>query len=136
MSKLASTPISIRRDTNPRIDPGEVASMKSSRRNTTPSNLPNHYSDVWHLDIGFGPCTAIGGIKYTLLAVDKKTRYKLVYGLKNLKSSLLAAIKSFVVDTGVKPKLLRTDFDHKLIGGDVASFLQASNIPIEASPPY
>jgi deoxyuridine 5'-triphosphate nucleotidohydrolase len=136
MKTLASTPISIRRDNSPRIDPGEVASMKASRRNTTPSNLPQHYSDIWHLDIGFGPCTAIGGIKYTLLAVDKKTRYKLVYGLKNLKSSLLAAIKSFVVDTGVKPKLLRTDFDKKLIGGDVASFLRDSNIPIEASPPY
>ena len=87
MKHLASTPIRLERDNNPRIDPGTTASMKASRRNTTPSSPPTSYSDVWHLDIGYGPCTAIGGIKYTLLAVDKHSRYKLVYGLKNLKSS-------------------------------------------------
>ncbi len=43
------------------LDPGEVASLKSKQRNTTPLQPPPNYSDIWHMDIGFGPCTAIGG---------------------------------------------------------------------------
>ena len=117
MKHLASTSIQLERDQNPRIDPGETASMKASRRNTSPSTPSLSYSNVWHLDIGYGPCTAIGGIKYTLLAVDKHSRYKLVYGLKNLKSSLHDAIAQFISDCGVTPKLIRTDFDTKIIGG-------------------
>jgi dUTPase/transposase InsO family protein len=136
MRTLASTPISISRDSSPKMDPGETATMHSSRRNTTPSVPPSSYSDTWHLDIGYGPCTAIGGIRYTLLAVDKATRYKFIYGLKDLKSSLLKAMKQFVIDCGVPPKLLRTDFDHKIMGGKVAEFLRSSGIPIQASPPY
>jgi dUTPase len=136
MSSLASTPISIQRDSSPRLDPGETATMRSSCCNTTPSTPSSSYSNVWHLDIGYGPCTAIGGIRYTLLAVDKSTRYKLIYGLTNLKSSLLKAIKQFTVDCGVPPKQLRTDFDHKIMGGAVAAFLCDSNIPIQSLPPY
>jgi dUTPase len=136
MKNLSSTPISIQRDSSPRLDPGEVATMQSSRRNTTPSQVPPCYSDVWHLDIGYGPTKAIGGIRYTLLAVDKRTRYTLVYGLKNLTTSLLSAVKQFITDCGVPPKLLRTDFDHKIMGGAVKSFLHSSHIPIESSPPY
>lgn len=60
------------------IDPGEVASLQSQRRQTSPSSLPNKYSDIWHMDIGHGPCTAIGGARYTLLLVDKSTRFKFV----------------------------------------------------------
>jgi hypothetical protein len=136
MHELASNPISISRDSSPRIDPGEVATMASSRRNTSPSAPPANYSDVWHLDIGFGPCTAIGGIRYTLLAVDKHSRYKLVYGLSNLTTSLLKAIQQFITDCGVPPKLIRTDFDHKIMGGKVAAFLKSHQIPVEAAPPY
>jgi dUTPase len=136
MRSLSSTPIRLQPDSSPQLDPGETATMHSSRRNTTPLSPPSSYSDVWHLDIGYGPCTAIGGICYTLLAVDKSTRYKFIYGLKNLKSSLLQAIQQFVLDCGVPPKQLRTDFDHKLMGGLVAAFLRSQNIPIQASPPY
>jgi hypothetical protein len=88
------------------IDDGETASIHSSRRNTTPSLPPKAYGDVWHMDIGYGPCTAIGGIKYTLILIDKFSRYKFVYGIKNLTSSLLDAIKKFVQDAGVHPKLI------------------------------
>jgi dUTPase len=136
MRSLSSTPVRLQRDSSPQLDAGETATMHSSRRNTTPSSPPSSYSDVWHLDIGYGPCSAIGGIRYTLLAVDKSTRYKFIYGLKNLKSSLLQAIQQFVLDCGVPPKLIRTDFDHKIMGGPVANFLRCQNIPIQASPPY
>ena len=121
---------------SPSLDPGMNASIKSSRRNTTPSRLPQNYSDVWHLDIGFGPCTAIGGIRYTLMAVDKSTRYKMVYGLKNLTTSLHSAIKQFINDCGRPPKLIRTDFDTKIIAGKTKQILDDNNIKIEASPPH
>jgi hypothetical protein len=90
----------------PFLDPGDTATMNSRRRNTTPSTPPPNYSDIWHIDIGYGPCTSIGGVKYVLFAVDKFSRYKMCYGLKNLKGSLLDAIKRFVRDVGVAPKLI------------------------------
>ena len=119
------------------VDPGETASMHSSRRNTTAKSIPTSYSDIWHMDIGYGPETSIGGIRYTLLFVDKFSRYKFVYGLKNLTSSLLSAVKKFINDVGTHPSLIRTDFDHKLIGGNVAKFLQEEEkIRLESAPPY
>ena len=119
-----------------KIHEGSVASMKSSKRNTTPMDAPLHYSDIWHMDIGYGPCTSIGGIKYTLLLIDKRTKFKLVYGLTNLTTSLLAAMKQFKLECGTPPKLIRTDFDNKLMSGAVKSFLTDKNIKIEAAPPY
>ena len=121
---------------NPSLDPGTTASIKSSRRNTSPSKLPNNYSDVWHLDIGFGPCTAIGGIRYTLMAVDKSSHFKLVYGLKNLTTSLHTAIEQFLIDCGKTPKIIRTDFDTKIIAGRTKDILTAHNIKIQAAPPH
>ena len=118
------------------IDPGETASMPSQKHQTKPSILPKHYSDIWHMDIGHGPCTAIGGARYTLLLVDKATRFKFVFGLTNLTTSLLTAMKRFIMLSGVKPKLICTDFDSKLIGGEVESYLLDQQIHIEASPPY
>lgn len=79
------------------IDEGEVALLNSSRRNTTPVEPPSEYGTIFHtMDIGYGLCTAIGGIKYSLLIVDKSCRYKFIYGLKNLTTSLLAAMKKFI----------------------------------------
>ena len=89
MHELGTKSVQIQRiNTQLHKDPGQTATMQSNRRNTTPSPKPKNYSDIWHINIGFGPCTAIGGIRYTLMAVDKKTKLKLVYGLKNLTTSL------------------------------------------------
>jgi hypothetical protein len=119
------------------IDPGEMASMSSSRRNTNATTMPLAYSYICHMDIGYGPSTAIGGIRYTLLLVNKYSHYKFVYGLKNLTTSLLTAIKMFMNDSGVCPSLIRTDFDHKLIGGSVAQYLKEDvNVRLKSSPPY
>ena len=70
---------------NPLMDPGETATMKSTRKSKKESTTKHKYSNMWHIDIGFGPCTSIGGIRYTLMAIDKFSRKKLIYGLKNLK---------------------------------------------------
>ena len=64
------------------IDPGDTATMQSRHCNTGPSTKPKAYSEIWHTDIGFGPCAAIGGIHYTLMMVNKCSQFKFVYGLK------------------------------------------------------
>jgi hypothetical protein len=57
------------------------------------------------------------------MAVDRRSQYKLIYGLKNLKTSLLEAMQSFLCDCGPTPKLIRTDFDYKIMGGKVGDLL-------------
>ena len=117
------------------VDPGEVASFNQTRKPPESSIRPSKYSDVWHMDIGYGPCTSIGGVKYTLLLVDKHSRYKFLFGLKNLTNSLVEAMKKFLLRCGQQPKLIRTDYDHKLMGGDLAALLLENNIPVESAPP-
>jgi len=60
---------------------------------------------------------------YSLLLVDKKSRYKLVYPLQNLTSDLLSQLKQFLIDVDGCCKAIRVDFDHKLLGGNVKAFL-------------
>ena len=110
--------------------------MKSRARNKTPLERPKEFGETMHMDIGFGPCQAIGGITYTLMVVDKVTRLKFIYGLKNLKSSLHAAIQQLIIDCDGKLKQLRTDFDKKLIMGKTKKILLEKEIDIRASPPY
>jgi hypothetical protein len=71
-----------------------------------------------------------------LLLIDKHSQYKFMYGLKNLTTSLHSAICQFIWDCGVKPKLIHTDFDQKLMGGEVARLLKNEKVCIESSPPY
>jgi hypothetical protein len=119
------------------IDVGTIASIKSNQHNSTPSRPPAKYSNIWHIDIGYGPNTpAIGGAKYTLLLVDKATRYKFIYGLKNLTTSLLDAMKKFLCNCAVTPTLIQTNFDNKLMGGKIGTLLLENKIQIEGAPPY
>ena len=119
------------------IDPGLVASIPSAKRNTTKRPSKSKYGELWHMDIGYGPCSSIGGIKYTLLLVDSATRYKYVYPLKNLTTSLLRAIKRFFKDCQCKPGTIRTDFDAKLLQGKVAEHIEeVEKVKLEAAPPY
>ena len=122
---------------NPKDDAGETASIRQpcKTKEKTAPKVPEHFSDCFHIDIGFGPCTAIGGVIYTLLLVDKHSRYKFVYPLRDLKGSIVKAMKKFLKDVKVKPKLIRTDFDFKLIGGKVLDLLDDRGIDIETTPP-
>ena len=58
-----------------------------------------------------------------------------MYALKDLKDSIKDALSQFILDVGTKPKLLRTDFDKKLIGGKIKQFLREKHIRLEAAPP-
>ena len=120
---------------DPAIDPGEYASMKKSRKSTNNPTV-RAPGENWHVDIGFGPCTAIGGIKYTLYFVERATRTQRIYPLANLKTSLLEGFRKFRRDCGsTKPHTIYTDFDPKLIHGNVSTFLLSENINILAAPP-
>ena len=123
------------KDGPPLSDEGHTATMRSKRRNTKQPTKTYAYSDVWHMDIGFGPTSAIGGIQYCLMLIDKSTKFRHMYPLKNLTSSIPRALKKFLNDVGKKPALIRTDFDKKLIGSDARNFLDEKNIRIEAAPP-
>ena len=56
--------------------------------------------------------------------------------VENLTSSLLSAMKQSVINAGIKPMTIQTDFDQKIIGEKVKDFLQDKGIKIQASPPY
>ncbi len=81
------------------------------------------------------PVLQLGGVRYTLLLVDKYSKFKFVYALKNLTTSVLDAVKKFLRDVGIKPNLIRTDFDYKLMGGEVEKLLTEEKIRIESAPP-
>lgn len=123
-------------DSNPRIDLGEHATLSNTRRSKKSVPLPSKYGDIWHIDIGFGPSKAIGGARYCLFFVDRKTQYKHVFPLKNLKDDLLLTMRKFI--TKVKRQNIGefyTDFDEKIIGGDVRKLLDEEHINITAAPP-
>lgn len=122
---------------NPKVDPGETASIRKAKRNLQhKSKVPKTFSEIWHMDIGYGPCTGIGGYRYCLLLVDKYSRYKYVYGLKNLTTSITKAINQFLTDVKIKPQVIRTDFDPKLMGGKVKQIFISKGITVECAPPH
>ena len=44
-------------------------------------------------------------------------------------------MQQFVTDVGIKPKVIRTDFDKKLIRGPAKEFLDEQSIQVEGAPP-
>jgi hypothetical protein len=46
--------------------------------------LPAKYLDIVHIDIAFGDCISVRGFKFTLIFLDRTTRYNWMFGLKSL----------------------------------------------------
>ena len=94
------------------------------------------YLDVVHVDIFFGDCVSTGGFRYSLVFVDRATRYNWVFGLKDLSSSLiLSAFCLFRADAGSYARCFRCDCDTKLFGTKIREHLidNASNIVAAAA---
>ena len=54
------------------------------------------YLDAVHVDIAFGDCLSVGGLRYALILVDRATRYNWTFGLSDLSSaSILGAFRKF-----------------------------------------
>ena len=118
------------------IDLGEIATIDAPKRNNNTTTLPQSLGDVVHMDIIFGSNTAIGGTKYALFLVDKATRNKFIYPLINTKhEQIIQALQQFTKDIATNPKILRTDFDYKLMGSKVVQYLSNSSTQLEAAPP-
>ena len=128
--------IHIQTDHSPKTSPGQTATMNNTKRPQTQVKLPSKFGDIWHVDIGFGPSKAIGGARYCLFFVDSKTCYKHVFPLQNLTDNLVTAMNKFITKVGrAHIGELLTDFDEKLIGGEVRKLLDDEHIPISAAPP-
>jgi dUTP pyrophosphatase len=69
---------------DPKLDPGETATLNKAKRNTTPIEPPSDASKIFNIDIVFGPSTSIGGARYALLQVNKKNTNELYFSIKEL----------------------------------------------------
>eukprot|EP00957_Ditylum_brightwellii_P120731 9209319-Ditylum_brightwellii.AAC.1 len=106
-------------------DPGEMATLPQSDRNTSPIPRPKQFGNIFHYNIVYVAGTAIGGYHYTLWLVDRKTCLILVYPFKSLQEEeILCAVKLFVCDIGGSlPHKMIADRDFKLIGGTIHYYL-------------
>ena len=119
----------------PIIDIGTVATIDKHPRNTHPLVLPKRLGDVLHMDIIYGSGTALQGVKYCLFVVDRATRHKFIYPLKSLQTDIVPAINNLIKEIGCNPKMIRTDFDHKLMGSKVIEFFQNKPTILQSAPP-
>ena len=82
------------------------------------------FLDYVHVDVAFGDCVSVGGYSYSLIFVDRATRYNWAFGLKNLSSaSILSAFLKFKSAAGRFATEFRSDCDTKLFGTAVKEFL-------------
>ena len=63
-------------------DPGEMATMPKKLRNTITLQRPERFGDVFHFDIVYGYGTDIGGYRYSLWFVDRRSKYIDQYPIK------------------------------------------------------
>ena len=104
MSKIAQPGIHV---CDPKPDPfediGPVTTIDKKRENKQPLPRPQQFGNTFHIDIGYGTGKAIGGITHCLFLVDRATRKKYIYPLKNLTSSLMRAMRKFLKDIRITP---------------------------------
>ena len=115
------------RDTgnDPILSRGETATLPKSNSNSGKVPRPNSVGDVFHFDIGYGHGRAIGNIHYVLFLVDRKTRIKFVFPLKNLEhETILTQMKKFIRTIGKYPKEMIADRDFRLIGQAIDNFFE------------
>ena len=110
---------------HPILSRGETATLPKSKRNTKSVSRPSEYGQIWHYDIVYGNGRAIGGIQYGLFFVDRKSRKKKIFGLKDLKKSTLQrAMKKFTREVGFYPDEIIADRDFKLIGQHIDDIME------------
>ena len=115
------------RDTgkHPVLSRGETATLPKLKRNSNAIPRSSEYGKIWHYDIVYGNGRAIGGIVYALFFVDRKSRQKKIFGLKDLKKATLQrAMKTFIRKVGFYPDEIIADRDFKLIGEHIDDILE------------
>ena len=113
---------------------GDVTTIdKVTSTKTVP--LPYQFTDVIHIDIGYGYNSGIRGGKYCLFAVDQATRKKYIYPLTSLSADTLPAFHNLITNLGQNPQKIITNFVHKLMGKTVCNFLHKKGCTVESTPP-
>ena len=121
-------------DEEPFVDLGQTATIDKTKKNSTPLDLPNFFGHTIHVDILFGAGTAHGGAKYALYFVDRASRYKMIYPLKNLTTDILDKFQQHSKDLGFTPKRYISDCDKKLFSAEVKTWLEDNKSKINAAP--
>ena len=121
-------------DQEPILDLGLTATIDKSKRNTTPVTLPKNFGEVIHMDILYGSATAHGQIKYALYLIDRATRYKAIYPIKDLTTDILPNIKLFCTEMQCIPKHFICDCDQRLFSQEVQDWLTDNDSRITATP--
>ena len=103
---------------------GSYATIPKSHRGKPLDWRKYKYLDAVHMDIVFGDCVAVCGYCYTLVLVDRATRYNWNFGLKTLSASdVLSALRLFRAAAGRLARCFYTDCDLKLFGTAISEYL-------------
>eukprot|EP00957_Ditylum_brightwellii_P198826 15155136-Ditylum_brightwellii.AAC.1 len=109
--------------------------MDKGTCNLVPVPLARNFGDSMHFDIGYGVKHGLDGVKYSILFVDRATKYDFLYPLRNFTTDLIAAVKQLIADMGFAPKCVIADFEMKLICSAMKEFFTKKGTIVEASPP-
>jgi hypothetical protein len=114
---------------------GSYATIPKSHRGKPLDRRKYKYLDAVHMDIAFGDCVAVGGYRYTLVLVDRATRYNWNFGLKTLSASdILSALRLFRAAAGRLARCFYTDCDLKLFGTAISEYLIDNDSKAVAAP--
>jgi hypothetical protein len=114
---------------------GSYATIPKSHRGKPLDRRRYKYLDAVHMDIAFGDCVAVGGYRYTLVLVDRATRYNWNFGLKTLSASdILSALCLFRAAAGRLARCFYTDCDLKLFGTAISEYLIDNDSKVVAAP--
>jgi len=116
------------------LDHGDLATMHKKPRNTTPIPHSSFIGEAMHMGIAFGPEVAIGNAHFGLFFMDRFSRMKYIYPLRNLTTDIPRQLEAFFAHLGFPPSRLITDFDLKLIGGKARDYLNCLSIHVNAAP--
>jgi hypothetical protein len=93
------------------------------------------YLDAVHMDIAFGDCLSVSGYKYTLILVDRATRYNWTFGLKLLSSGcILLALHLFWASAGALACCFYCDYNAKFFGTSNLEYLIDNQSKVVAAP--
>jgi hypothetical protein len=115
---------------------GASTTIPKAPRGKAINREQSFYLDIVHVDIAFGDCVSTGGFRYSLVFVDRATRYNWVFGLKDISClSILSAFCLFRAEAGSYARCFWSDCNTKLFGLKIREHLldNASNIVAAAA---
>jgi hypothetical protein len=114
---------------------GSYAPIPKAKRSGALDRTKYRYLDAVHMDIAFGNCVSVGGFHYTLVLVDRATRYTWNFGLKSLSSAdIISALCLFRAAAGSLARCFYCDCDLKLFGSAVSEYLIDGQSKVVAAP--